>query len=78
MKFARKRKAPPPSSASAADLSEVEMGEKTERTSSSSPRTIGGEDNKAFEDEKRTGIEQTIMEDQMPEIGHLTKEEKGR
>jgi hypothetical protein len=54
------------------------MGEKTERTSSSSPRTIGGEDNKAFEDEKRTGIEQTIMEDQMPEIGHLTKEEKGR
>ncbi len=78
MKFARKRKAAPPSSSSAADLSEVEMGERTERTTSSSPRTIRGEDNAAFEDENRTGIEQTIMEDQMPEIGHLTREEKGR
>jgi hypothetical protein len=78
MKFARKGKAAPPSSSSAADLSEVEMGERTERTTSSSPRTIRGEDNAAFEDEKRTGIEQTIMEDQMPEIGHLKKEEKSR
>jgi hypothetical protein len=74
MNFARKRKAPPPSSSSAADLSEVEMGERTERTSSSSPRTIRGEDNAAFDDEKRTGIEQKIME----EIGHLKKEEKSR
>jgi hypothetical protein len=74
MKFARKGKAPPPSSSSAAELSEVEMGERTERTTSPSPRTIRGEDNKAFEDEKRTGIEQKIME----EIGHLKKEEKSR
>jgi hypothetical protein len=73
MKFARKGKAAPPSSSSAAELSEVEMGERTERTISSSPRTIRGEDNAAFEDEKRTEIEQKIME----EIGHL-KEEKGR
>jgi hypothetical protein len=75
MKFARKRKAAPPSSSPAADILEVEMGE---RTTSPSPRTIRGEDNAAFEDEKRTGIEQTIMEDQMPEIGHLTREEKSR
>jgi hypothetical protein len=74
MKFARKGKAAPPSSSSAADLSEVEIGERTESTTSPSPRTIRGEDNAAFEDEKRTGIEQKIME----EIGHLKKEEKGR